>query len=78
MFQHVTSMQIWNKYQSIPIRETIEQDDELKRKQNYYKVNSYENLVSSEVYITDFGTAVRYLDKDGKHIKNIKTKDIHR
>jgi serine/threonine protein kinase len=70
LFSKIDSLTTWNKYSNRPIHSWKETNDKLIRQKNYYKSTKYEELVVSEVYITDFGTAKHYRDKDNKHIRN--------
>jgi serine/threonine protein kinase len=57
LFSKIDSQTTWNKHSQRPIHSWKETNDKISRQKNYFKSSKYEQLVVSEVYITDFGTA---------------------
>ena len=68
---------------SAPVRKALDTGDKLRRKLSFRHRIQYGPLISSEIYINDFGTCKKYRTNENEHVKNvvdpcIEKKLVHR
>ena len=56
---------------STAVRNARETGDKLRRKLSFCHRVQYGHLISSEIYINDFGTCKKYTKNENKHVKNV-------